>query len=556
MKIVQTFWTGSAVPAGHLLNIKAGWPSAEYHWMSWALSCLQLHKLYGQIELVTDDVGKKILLDTLGLPYTSVSTVLQDKLNNYPPELWSLAKIIAFAVQQEPFLHVDGDFFIWQPFDTAITQAGVVAQNLEVNLSYYRDMLQDMEKQGWRMPPVLQGVSTSPVVYAVNTGIFGGHQLDFIQQYCCAAFEFIDSNTDIIPKTQKKQLNFIAEQCLLYYLAQQQGVAIECLMPDPVDDPAYHDYARFVDVPNVKMVHTLGGYKTMPFVCSQMTKRLRNDFPEYYYRIMALCKEIGVANKIYHVAPFNSVDFYPQQFNKGLQQFLSGNLVQAKPQATSLLTAANANTFAAAFSRTCQVLTLFVQSANLTIHDYNTLQQWMDDIKNATWRAIAEEIFVLESRALALSARMQQPDFLQYLYYKDCVQYRQITTLFTKPEQEILAAIVGVDEAIEVLGCSRDWDVAADDIKAMLTEEDKEETTVQVVLQADWENGRVAELYPEGIDRLIIDYCSKTVAIADIVEELQQYFDEAEIAANYNTYQQLILDTVKQLLLNGLLRLC
>jgi hypothetical protein len=58
MKVVQTFWTGNVTESQkRSVDIRAGWPTAEFHWMSWALSCLQARSLFGQVELVTDDLG-------------------------------------------------------------------------------------------------------------------------------------------------------------------------------------------------------------------------------------------------------------------------------------------------------------------------------------------------------------------------------------------------------------------------------------------------------------------------------------------------------------------
>ena len=115
MKILQTFWTGpTGVNKENLLGIQAGWLSCEYHWMSWALSCLQAKSVFGSINLVTDKAGKEILVDLLQLPYTNVSTALQTTLDDYHPGLWALAKIYTYSIQTDPFLHLDGDVFLWQ----------------------------------------------------------------------------------------------------------------------------------------------------------------------------------------------------------------------------------------------------------------------------------------------------------------------------------------------------------------------------------------------------------------------------------------------------------
>ncbi len=567
MKIIQTFWTGPAAPNGNLLNIKGGWMAAEYHWMSWALSCLQLKKLYGEVELITDELGKKILVDTLGLPYTHVSTVLEGKLNNYPPELWSLAKIVAFAEQQAPFLHFDGDFFIWQPVEPRIREAAIVAQNLEENLSYYRDMMQDMEKQGWRMPPVLAGVSQSPVIYAANTGIFGGHQLDFVKAYCQNAFDFINNNQDIIPKTKKNQLNFIFEQCLLYYFAKQEGVAIEYFMEEPVDEPSYSQYARFVDVPQVKMIHTLGGFKTMPYTCSSMAKRLRNDFPAMYYHILAQCADIGISNKIYQKAPFNAPDFYPKMYQQGIEQYLAGSLQPAPQLTDQQLAAAMGESFETAFGRSLQFaryLTQPIADANGNgeqpadmAKDFLSLQQQINAIANDDERALVTTIFDIETRAFLLANQLGDPVFVQQQYFKELIQHSKIAQLFAQPLPVIIAATVCVDDVIQTLESNREWGFSAADVtQAFVTEVvNEEDADTLIVLQVDIGKCAVNELYPDSMDGIVMDICQNIISIADIIEAMKEYFDAEEIEQDYAVYQKLILDTVKQLLYGGLLQL-
>jgi hypothetical protein len=567
MKIIQTFWTGPAVPNGNLLNIKGGWMAAEYHWMSWALSCLQLKKLYGEVELITDELGKKILVDTLGLPYTNVSTVLEGKLSNYPPELWSLAKIVAFAEQQAPFLHFDGDFFIWQPVEPRIMQAAVVAQNLEENLSYYRDMMQDMEKHGWRMPPLLAGVSQSPIIYAANTGIFGGHQLDFVKAYCQNAFDFINTNTDIIPKTKKNQLNFIFEQCLLYYFAQQEGIPIEYFMEEPVDEPSYSEYARFVDVPQVKMIHTLGGFKNMPYTCSSMAKRLRNDFPAMYYHILAQCGDVGVSNKVYQQAPFNAPDFYPKMYQQGMEQYLAGGLQPAQQPSNQQLAAAMGGAFETAFGRSLQFARYLTQPIADTngngeqpadmAKDFAGLQQQINAIANDDQRALAATIFDIETRAFLLANQLSNPVFVEQQYFKELIQHSKVAQLFTQPVTAILAAKVCVDDGIQVLEVNREWGFGAADVTKDLVEEvlNEEDADTLLVLKVDIEKLSITELYPDTMDRVVMDICQNSLSIADIVEAMKEYFDAEEIENDYAVYQKLIVDTVKQLLYGGLLQL-
>src|SRR5882757_7163537 len=110
MEYIQTFWPGPGRKTKEeLYGFTGGWLSAEYHWMSWALSALQAQKIFGEIELVTDTPGAEMLSGVLGLPYSRVSTALDEMPGHYPAGLWSMAKIYSYSLQQEPFLHLDGD---------------------------------------------------------------------------------------------------------------------------------------------------------------------------------------------------------------------------------------------------------------------------------------------------------------------------------------------------------------------------------------------------------------------------------------------------------------
>ncbi len=80
--------------------------------MSWTLSCLNLRKFYENVELVTDEVGYRYLIEKLKLPYSSVRVEL-DCINTYPSSLWAIGKLYTYGIQNEPFIHVDGDVYIW-----------------------------------------------------------------------------------------------------------------------------------------------------------------------------------------------------------------------------------------------------------------------------------------------------------------------------------------------------------------------------------------------------------------------------------------------------------
>src|ERR1700744_6469711 len=153
MKILHTFWTGPANQhSGNLLCMKAGWRSSEYHWMSWALSCLQAKAIFGNIHLVTDERGKEILINRFQLPYSSVTTELQDELKDCHPDTWALAKLYTYSIQTEPFLHIDGDVILWKEPGRDFLSAPLFAQNLDKNLTLYRQTLDQVNQHFTYIP--------------------------------------------------------------------------------------------------------------------------------------------------------------------------------------------------------------------------------------------------------------------------------------------------------------------------------------------------------------------------------------------------------------------
>jgi hypothetical protein len=546
MKIVQTFWSAGATD--QTLTIKAGWLGCEYHWMSWALSCLQFTKLYGAVSLVTDERGKEMLVNTLGLPYADVETVLDDRLKNYPPAFWSLAKIVSFSMQQEPFLHVDGDFFAWHPFPDEVLQAPVVAQNLEVNLSYYRDNLALIAKK-WQHIPAMMHIQNMPGdIFAANTGVFGGHHLSFIQAYCKAAFTFLDNNRAGWNDVRTDQLNFIFEQCLLYYLATQEQVPIMYVMDEPVDEPSYSGYTRFEDVPEVPLIHTVAGYKQMPFVCAHLARRLRHDYPVYYYRIIQLCQEQGIdlQHSIYNTPLLRQPALYPVWTNAARQQYNT---------AAAPITNAEGKLPDTAFVRSIAALQWLGQPVPADFFMEPDATALTGNIENAVQRERVTALILLEKAVAAMQAGWSQESFVQWCYGRDMVQYERVFSPCT-PIQP--STRVQIDDLASLQWMPCNWDAAGVDDFAALAEEvlngESDAQTLAVVLP-DVLNGTILELYLEGLEAVVVQECIEPQTLESLLDKVRLHFDAAELEGNDAAFEQLITDEVKRLAYTGILKI-
>ncbi|MBS1735735.1 MAG: hypothetical protein JSS98_03930, partial [Bacteroidetes bacterium] len=204
MNIIQTLWSRNSPD---FISEKCGWLSPEYNLMSWALSCLQLKKFYPSVILYADKVSANLLCDILHLPYTKVICNL-DKMNDYDPQLWALPKIHTYSIQKDPFLHVDGDVFIWKAFDEDLINKGLIAQNKESATGYYENIMLLLEAELKYFPQeILDERNKQSLIFAYNAGIFGGSDIQFFRKYTQKAFDFVNLNFSRLDKINLVDFN-------------------------------------------------------------------------------------------------------------------------------------------------------------------------------------------------------------------------------------------------------------------------------------------------------------------------------------------------------------
>ena len=184
MKIIHSFWSKPSLErsAERFEDRKmGGWLDKKYNYMSWTLSCLQFRKHHGFIELVTDAKGKELLIDNLKLPYDNVRVEL-DIFNDYHPDLWAISKLHSYTLQDEPFLHVDGDVYVWKELES-VKNKPLVAQNEDINFEYYYNIWNGIEANFEYIPSyMLEDRKKQPIIHACNAGIFGGTDVVFLKE--------------------------------------------------------------------------------------------------------------------------------------------------------------------------------------------------------------------------------------------------------------------------------------------------------------------------------------------------------------------------------------
>ncbi|MGI4738438.1 MAG: DUF6734 family protein [Janthinobacterium lividum] len=290
MRIVQSYWSkpslGSNLKEG---RSSGGWLNSRYHYMSLSLSCLLLKRYHKHVELITDSYGEDLLIKTLKLPYTAVNTSLNE-LEDYSGALWALPKLYAYSRQTTPFLHVDGDVFVWKPMVDSSSIEPLIVQSPEFDLANtYKKRFNHLHQHYQHIPSELADYNSQArektFFDSINAGVFGGNDTEFIQNYAYEAIKFFDKNKNIIETDSKAaSLNVIIEQLFFYKKAKKHNKSIRYILPQL--GRKFDEMLQFHTVPLLShYIHLAGITKQIKINCEQVELRLKYEFPVEYKMI-------------------------------------------------------------------------------------------------------------------------------------------------------------------------------------------------------------------------------------------------------------------------------
>ncbi len=304
MKIIQTLYTTSKNPFADSF----GWISPQYHLISWALSCLLIKKHFGNVELFANSPAANLLGEILELPYSQIN-VTHDKLELVHDNLWALPKLYTYSIQDQPFLHIDGDVFLFRKISNRLLKGELIAQNIEEATEYYLSTQKELTKYFHYFPDCVSNDFDSKYpIKAVNAGILGGNNIPFIKEYSGLAFEYVSRNEAYLSSINVDKFNVFFEQHLFYALAKEQNIPISLQFDNVVNDNGYKFLGNFHEVPFARTyLHLLGNYKKDEFACQQMASKLRELYPEYFFRILDFCNRKKIV-PIYYFLKNEKID--------------------------------------------------------------------------------------------------------------------------------------------------------------------------------------------------------------------------------------------------------
>ncbi len=294
MIAVWSFWSKP-----YLSSRKQIWATERHHLLSWILSVHLARQHFRKTRLVTDEYGASLLIDGLHLEFDEVQIVL-NVLDEQDAKWWALGKLYTYRLQDEPFIHIDSDVFLWKPLPVT-SNTHVFAQNPEyfyVGASFYKPDIpvKLVRQQGGWLPEEWQWYQArGNNQRAECCGVFGGNAIDFINYYADLAIRTIEhtGNRHLWQTLADDERNVLLEQYLLSACINHRNhqpnnnhIIIEYLFASEADAFTAEKSAA------AGYSHLIADTKKYEIVANNLEQRVKKDYPEIYQ----YCLEYGKQN--------------------------------------------------------------------------------------------------------------------------------------------------------------------------------------------------------------------------------------------------------------------
>lgn len=284
-KFVHSFWTEPYRESNFRVN--GGFKNKYYFLLSSVLSFFSFKKTIpdSTFVLVTDDYGKHMLIDELGLPYDDIDL----RLNNVKAdvEIWSIGKLYAFQ-QDQPFLHVDFDAFMFKPFSSELLNSKIVVANNEKNYAIYNLIIEQV-KAGVKVhdnvyKQIFSDYAKTNTVNSLNMGVFGGTDLKTIKEYTEKSLKMYDLNRKWLVNTNRSGVTCFIEQIYLAYFLAEKNIEPNFLLKGNW----YSAVEHIVDAEEKGFTHLVGEAKRNQMVLQLLEERVKRDYPEYFEKLQKI----------------------------------------------------------------------------------------------------------------------------------------------------------------------------------------------------------------------------------------------------------------------------
>jgi hypothetical protein len=269
MNVIMSLWTKPCTDGK-----SHGFNNVQEMMESLVVSSNVAKKHYNEIHFYTDKLGMKWIEPYLKyLPFTKIEVCL-DELNWLDDKYWSLSKMYVYNKQEQPFIHIDNDVFLWEKFPDGLFDNDFFFQEIE----YFNELGRDFYIRGLNVYKDALPKNFIETDGAFNCGVFGcltEKSLKLIPQYYEMGVNFVE-NTKNLKDLDKESISsrwlatVIIEQVIIYSLVTNGDYKFEVFL--------HHgdNYSGFLNHYNFKYTHTVAHHKRNP----KIVRRIREIFEE------------------------------------------------------------------------------------------------------------------------------------------------------------------------------------------------------------------------------------------------------------------------------------
>ena len=293
MKIVYSLWTKPLTALDNAL----GFNTLDDFFHSLIFSVNIAKNNYDNIHFYTDKHGLKLIEPYKNkLPFTKIHCVL-DEIDWVPSQWWAYPKIYVYGLQNEPFMHIDNDAYLWDTIPQELIDThDFICQNYEnfeeeCHNFYYGGI--DFYKE--YIPKDISNIKKYH--FATNAGIYGAFNEKGIKLFHSMYEESYKSAKAVLQ--DKKIVDFIDWNDLRNWDAFLWNVIMEQTYGYVY---AVKNQLRILTLLNhdIKWTHLIAGAKRNEKVIKKVRKRVStNNYIPNLSKRMTNEKNISLSKTIY-----------------------------------------------------------------------------------------------------------------------------------------------------------------------------------------------------------------------------------------------------------------
>lgn len=285
MKYVHSIWSTPSIDKNFDNKFDVKYLIKNFY--SYLLSALLIKKLGYEIDLYCDKNSYNIY--SL-IPYNKIHVVDFDN-DGISSKFWIWGKIKTHMLMNEPYVHIDGDVFLFRDIIGDKLESGkysAVVQSIENDktignlffdlyvkcINPFKNFNHNIDWEKYNY-------------YAYNCGVVGFNNMELKNKYANKVKEILfDVSNDVEFQYNRRKYEgmfLLAEQSLLYYILKENN--IEPFEIIPYDSIIKHDFERehwYTTLPTqIGYSHLLGYSKYRKEVIDKIKFKINKFFPQY-----------------------------------------------------------------------------------------------------------------------------------------------------------------------------------------------------------------------------------------------------------------------------------